>query len=399
MKFLQRLLLSLPFFLLTSNAFAVTDFDIEVRDSDGDYTSYATVESAFDVNLTDSVVLYHGGITGTIADGSSVEGATSGATGTAVHVTSTQIGIYGITGTFQNSEQIYLTEDSHYVTSSSASDDMATVITFYNDTTESEWDGGTYDAVNTITLRGDTTGDSELAWDGTITGGVNITGTGWCGFKTSDTYITYENIVVTCDNGACMCPSVNGAVNYINIIANGGGFQPSYVTGADAVCTNCYSYNSAGEGFNCHYASTFVHCYNCTSENATGTGFDKGGGNCLGYNLVAFDSADNLDFYQFRLYLGGGKYNEGDYHACSDTSCNDYVTNYITGLTLAEEIEGSGNPHLLSTSDLVDAGDDIFATSGIDYDIDNVTRGATWDIGADEYVSTEVVFTPWIMMF
>lgn len=37
-----------------------------------------------------------------------------------------------------------------------------------------------------------------------------------------------------------------------------------------------------------------------------------------------------------------------------------------------------------------DAGYDYSGTTGIDYDIDLITRSGTWDIGADEYVSAVV---------
>lgn len=134
-KLKNTLLTSLLFLAsLSKLAFATTDFDISVCNSGCDYVSYNTVRtSVMGKTLTDAVVLSHSGISGSMPDGSSVTGGTSGATGTAVHVSSSQICIYGITGTFQIGEEIYETDGVNYVTSSSAPDGANIIITFYDD--------------------------------------------------------------------------------------------------------------------------------------------------------------------------------------------------------------------------------------------------------------------------
>lgn len=111
-----------------------TEFVSTIRASDGDYTTLSGWESAVQADLTAATtkVFGHGGITGTIADNTAVSGATSLATGTAVHVTSTQILIKSISGTFQSGEQIRV-DGSNYVTSSDAGNGAIAVAEAYND--------------------------------------------------------------------------------------------------------------------------------------------------------------------------------------------------------------------------------------------------------------------------
>ena len=62
-----------------------------------------------------------------------VEGQDSGAIGTVIDITTTQILIDVSSGTFQDAEQIYETEDSDYVTSSSAPDSVIAVLEIHSD--------------------------------------------------------------------------------------------------------------------------------------------------------------------------------------------------------------------------------------------------------------------------
>jgi hypothetical protein len=375
-------LLSATLFLLLinpSSSFAVTDFDVEVRDSGGDYTSITNAESAFDVDLKDGIVLSHGGITGTIADGSSVTGQTSGATGTAVHVTSDQIGIYAVTGTFQNGEQIYLTENTNYVTSSSAPDDMAVSITVYNNQSSGfAWEGGSYDDVNKVEISGDTS-----TWDGTTSGGVTITGGGQWGVSIRDGYVSLHNFVVTGTDDTTIGLNRN-SVN-TNLICDGCGIGSGYeFNNSTYVVINSVSIDSPGIAFTNYVTHSQLHnvyYYNCTAINPATYGFDEGGtGSVYAYNSVVF-GAGTSDY--------NNSTSSGDYNACSDTSCSSY-TNNIQSLTMADELEdgANGDVHLLSTSNLIDEGNDYSSTTGISYDIDLVTRSGTWDIGADEFIST-----------
>jgi hypothetical protein len=70
-------------------------------------------------------------------------------------------------------------------------------------------------------------------------------------------------------------------------------------------------------------------------------------------------------------------------------------TGSLTSKTYADQFEstteGSEDFHLKTGADAIDAGVDLSDPSGVEIDIDGTTRtaeGATWDMGADEYVVT-----------
>ena len=94
-----------------------TQFISTIKSSSGDYASITAWEAATQCDLTSAAtkVFSHGAITGTIADGSSVTGLTSGATGTCAHCSSGQILITGISGTFQNAEVVYQTLGVNFI--------------------------------------------------------------------------------------------------------------------------------------------------------------------------------------------------------------------------------------------------------------------------------------------
>jgi len=147
------------FFIAIPYVSATTEFTSIVDPDNGigtDYTSLNAWESANQVDLTvaTTLVFAHGGITGTIADASSVTGLTSGATGTVTHATDTQILIHTITGTFQSGEQVYETLDTNFVTTSDAGDDAIAVASCQSsgtaDTTSVTIDGWTTSATNYI---------------------------------------------------------------------------------------------------------------------------------------------------------------------------------------------------------------------------------------------------------
>lgn len=128
------------------------EFVSTIRATGGDYTTLSGWEAALGtVDLTSAAtkVFSHGGITGTIPDNTAVTGATSGATGTAIHATSTQILIKSIGGTpFQSGEQIRV-DVSNYVTSSDTGSGAIAVAEAYND-----WPNALNDSV---TISGETT--------------------------------------------------------------------------------------------------------------------------------------------------------------------------------------------------------------------------------------------------
>ncbi len=357
----------------------MTTFDVEVRNSDGDYATFATVESALDVDCTDAVVASFDANSGTIADGAACSTDSGGTTGTCVHQSiNGQILIIGAAGgTFDDNDVV--TDGTNTVTLSTTADDAAIVVTFYDDFTDGTWSGGSYDSVNTLTLTGDTSG-----WDGKASGGVQVTSGGFCSFKIEDP-IFVENFVLQGDssNDTTFCPRTSSGIVAKNLIIVNGGVRGYQEVGF--LCINCVSINSPADGFSTYpTASGSLSCYNCTCVGAADYCYQNGRANnyFAAYNSVGFGSTTG-EFDTTDGYL-----DNGDYLGCSDTSC-EVATHYVSELTLANElVDGSnGDVHIKSGSNLIDAGNDYSGTTGINYDIDNVTRSGTWDIGADEYVA------------
>src|SRR3989344_2754613 len=170
------LLTAITLFLLAGGlALAATEF-VTIIDKDNaagtDFTRMTDFESALDGDLTVATikVFSHGGITGTIADGSSVTGQTSGATGTALHVTATQILIAAISGTFQSGEQVYQTENTNYVVTSNTGDSPIIVGEFRSssgtaDTNIVSFTGWTTSATNYIELRAHSSAPHGGSWN------------------------------------------------------------------------------------------------------------------------------------------------------------------------------------------------------------------------------------------
>ena len=95
----------------------VKEFVCTIKETGGDYNSLSSWQSAVHCDLTSSIVFDHSGLTGSIPDSATVTGETSGATGTAVHVTSSQILIKNITSRFINNEKIYYQNSgTNYIT-------------------------------------------------------------------------------------------------------------------------------------------------------------------------------------------------------------------------------------------------------------------------------------------
>jgi hypothetical protein len=141
---------------------AATEFVCTIKNSGGDYSTLGGWQSSNQCDLTASgtKVFSHQGIIGTINDGDSVTGQSSGATGTATHVTSTQILIKGISGTFQAGERVYKTDNQDYVVISNAGDSAIAVAQCYNDLTENAtitgWTTNSANYIKIITADGGT---------------------------------------------------------------------------------------------------------------------------------------------------------------------------------------------------------------------------------------------------
>ena len=159
-----------------------TEIVCTCRSSGGDYSSGVTFESDLGtVNLpsANTLVFSHGGITGSVASGDSVTGGTSGATGTVVLITATQILIESITGTFSSGEQVYKTASVDYVDISDAGDDAIAVLEYYDD-----WASGLDEYV---TIAGQTTNTTNYIVFRAAAGQGHVDGVHQSGFYAAKT--------------------------------------------------------------------------------------------------------------------------------------------------------------------------------------------------------------------
>jgi hypothetical protein len=98
---------------------ASTEFVCIIKQSGGDFDTVSGWESAIDCDLTHSTgtrVFSHGGTVGSpIANGVTLKGEDSNATGVATRVTATQVLLKNTSGVFTKGEQVYLTQDVNYI--------------------------------------------------------------------------------------------------------------------------------------------------------------------------------------------------------------------------------------------------------------------------------------------
>jgi len=145
---------ALAIFIGATSCYAASEFVCAIAASGGDYTSLAAWQADIQCSLTASTtkVFTHSGITGSINKNDFVTGARSGATGTVVRATSTQILLISVSGTFVSDEQMRLNA-SNYVTLSTVGDSAIAVARIEGTWTNPE--------------------TAPLAIDGWVTGGNN----------------------------------------------------------------------------------------------------------------------------------------------------------------------------------------------------------------------------------
>ncbi|MBI5554871.1 MAG: right-handed parallel beta-helix repeat-containing protein, partial [Elusimicrobia bacterium] len=400
---------------LVSRLNAATEFVCTVNtNGGGDYTNLNSWEGAIDGDLTTSRVLSHGGITGTIADGSFVKGATSLAYGTVTHATATQICITGITGTFQNAEQINKTDvlngtptGTDYVTASSAPDSVIAKVNCsgtVTDTTPVVIDGWTTSATNYIEVVGDNTSGK---WD---TNKYRLeTANGSC-IITYEDYIRINKLQLSItDSGASFrycfqVLAVSGTNNDIwvsNCImksgASGGsgrltGFNCQDGNGNFKIWNNVFYSPTYGDFWGVDFTScNIAYVYSNTMYRCAYGLFRYNSGS--GSRLVT--AKNNAAFGSITADFWGILQAESRTNLSSDATADDYGTLGIINQTIDATNDvisltaNSEDFHLRSTADMVNAGTDTSGESAplnFTTDIDGVTRIAASDIGADEYV-------------
>ena len=101
-------------------------------------------------------------------------------------------------------------------------------------------------------------------------------------------------------------------------------------------------------------------------------------------NNIVFNTDDDYNISGFTIY--DYNYNMGEDAAF--TGDDNYVQTSQAGTAIFDDYNAD-DFHIQSGSDATDAGDDLSSDSNLPIwrDIDGNERGASWDIGADEYVS------------
>ena len=217
-------------------------------------------------------------------------------------------------------------------------------------------------------------------------------------FSTSKYYIS-NNTYAT--QGTLPAFTIIDGIQIKETLASYGGFKVSN----GGTIKNCIFYNSAGGGVaidtnSAQHTTTSANIYNNIIYGfASGIiGFYFGDDIFTIYNNTVYGcSTQGIRTYTTSIYKNNISYNNStDYtflsgagthsnNLAKDTSSPDNTYDSST-LTFTSTTGGSENFHLVSAdTDAIDNGADL---SGVfTDDIDGVTRGATWDIGADEFVS------------
>ena len=233
----------------------------------------------------------------------------------------------------------------------------------------------------------------------TVASGERYTGTSGSGFYLSkfqnfgyigtltDDYceIEYVEIINTGTSGAhCLNVQNNSTVTSCVAKASTAGYGFGSI-GSGSVLANCLAYDCGYDGFNISGFST-AEMYNCTAVDNGRYGFYMVSGstgtikNCVAYNSTTADFS--------------GSWGTRDYNASGDATATG--TNSVTGIGSTDFVAYASNDFTPANGgSLEDAGTDVSADSGVSVDLIGNSRGATWDIGALEYVSsgTEIVGT------
>ncbi|OGS21987.1 MAG: hypothetical protein A2252_00395 [Elusimicrobia bacterium RIFOXYA2_FULL_39_19] len=215
------------------------EFICTIKDVGGDFASLSAWEAANDCNLTVStvVVFSHGGLTGTISNGSKVWGLLSGATGYVTHVTAAQVMIEGIEGKFISGEHVYKNQGSNYVTISNCGNSVIVVAECYpfEDTTACYINGWYTSAKNYIVVRTPASNRHSGIWDDNVYR-MNV-GTNYC-ITSNEANIRIEGIQFNNTNDTTNSQALSLGCNDIK------GVQDIRVTNCIIKGTGNFQYNN-----------------------------------------------------------------------------------------------------------------------------------------------------------
>ncbi|MCA9408904.1 MAG: right-handed parallel beta-helix repeat-containing protein [Candidatus Omnitrophica bacterium] len=307
--FLTVYFVCLIFLLPATTAHAVTEFICTHNKTGEDYATMQAWENAMTAvgNLTaaDVKVFSHGGITGTVSDSASVTGQTSGATGTVIHATSTQILIDAIVGTFQSGEVVQVSAGNS-VTISDAGDSPILTLELYNDdgpiTTNIQVNGLTTNTVN--------------YWKITAPVGERHNGTAGTGVVIDPTssvlpiYFQDDGVIEwieitdwTATNNGQGAIHIDSSitVDINNVIIHDWTHATFTIHGivvgnatANVTVTNSLIYNGDGAGIRVSATGGNLNVYNSTVYNMPGVGILQQGGTYIAKNVISMNNSPDF---------------------------------------------------------------------------------------------------------
>jgi len=393
-----------------TNLTTTKEFICTLRATGGDYTSLTSWEAAIETDLTAATtkVFSHSGLIGIIPDASTVEGLTSGATGTAIHVTDTQILIEGITGTFLSGEQVRI-DGSNYVIITDAGFGAIATVYAYNDwpsgledtASVGGWTTGANNFISIYVPRSERHNGTVYNDDGSYTGFAMVNDIeDYSTMYVGQNYVRIVGVILNHDFSDSATMALRFGSDYgkaDSIIAINSGGKGVSVGGVlwnvPAYLSNSIIYGGLADGILYRYMGRI---YNSTIVGNSESGLEKDGiGVSYIKNILSTGNTDG-DF----LNSGAGTL---------------YIYNSASSDDTADNYSGSGNrinqTFLFTDENKNDfhlRGGDIGARNhGMDLsvdpeypiisDIDGDSRLGLgpngWDIGADEYIQEDYAVT------
>jgi parallel beta-helix repeat protein len=191
---------------------------------------------------------------------------------------------------------------------------------------------------------------------------------------------------------ACRCKGViSGTATGYGFFTNDAGSANGYVKIFNCIATDFTGGSGSSAGIYNKYADSTV-IYNCTVYNcAIGIDHYQSSYPTTAKNNVVFKCGDDFD---------AGTGFTIDYNASDDNDGDNNIAESGGGVEWPNDFEGAGTGdfRLKSGSNLVGATTDQSSGLFTD-DIEGTTRGASWDVGAFEYVSTGLKITVFTQLF
>ncbi|OGS21832.1 MAG: hypothetical protein A2252_00025 [Elusimicrobia bacterium RIFOXYA2_FULL_39_19] len=378
------------------------EFICSIKATGGDFSSLAGWENAIDSDLTSANNKVFGGAkTGTISDGASVTGATSGATGTVYHCTQTQMYLNVTAGTFQAGEQIRV-DGSNYLTTSDAGNKVIAAAECYpmTDTAPLTIYGWTTNTSNYIEIRTPVGYKHSGKWD-TNSYILNV------GTTTDALYMEESNVRINGLQINVTKNNIDGGTG-INIYGDG-------TTAEDVRISNCiikgtgafttitkraiFGAKSAPAGSKVRIWNNLIYDINGTGSDYIGIYIRDADRTCYLYNNTIINCSQGYYRDESTIIAKNNMAQDctdgfaGSFDVSSDYNLSDVASdapgsnakNSAT-VTFADK---TGKDFHITTADTgaKDFGTYLSTDTYIAFgtDIDGDTRSGSWDIGADEY--------------